>query len=46
MGMNFIINERNKELGADTYLLDRYIAMLYAIGETNMFFIEDVIINY
>ena len=31
--MNFIINERNKELGADTFLLDRYIALLYAIGE-------------
>ncbi len=32
MGMNFIINERNKEAGADTFLLDRYISLLYAIG--------------
>ncbi len=32
MGMNFIINERNKESGADTLLLDRYVALLFAIG--------------
>ena len=36
MGMSFIINERNKEMGADTFLLDRYIALLYAIGENSV----------